>query len=142
MDTGTTVGALFGSRTLYDNLNMQLHRLNDITLAGKSALFKTSSLLDTLHSDIPGLLHKVDGITDNVSGMMNELKPLPGKVDQLMGNVEGLMGDVGNISDFMESTEQTLQNADDLMTGISNMWIIRRNMPSKDSVPFMVETLW
>ncbi|WP_290729481.1 MlaD family protein [Fibrobacter sp. UBA3629] len=160
MDTGTTVGALFGSRTLYDNLNMQLHRLNDITLAGKSALFKTSSLLDTLHSDIPGLLHKVDGITDDVSGMMNELKPLPGKVDKLMGNVEGLMGDVGNtmgkvdgllkevgqvttgLSDFMESTEQTLQNADDLMTGISNMWIIRRNMPSKDSVPFMVETLW
>jgi phospholipid/cholesterol/gamma-HCH transport system substrate-binding protein len=42
----------------------------------------------------------------------------------------------------METTEQTLQNADDLMTGISNVWIIRRNMPNKDSVPFMVETLW
>ena len=160
MDTGTTVGALFGSRALYDNLNTQLSRLNDITLAGKSALYKTSYLLDTLQSNVPGLLHKVDGITDDVSGMMAELKPLPGKVDQLMGNVEGLMGDVGNtmgkvdgllkdvsqvttgLSDFMESTEQTLQNADDLMNGISNMWIIRRSMPSKDSVPFMVETLW
>ena len=160
MDTGTTVGALFGSRALYDNLNTQLRRLNDITLAGKSALFKTSSLLDTLHSNVPGLLHKVDGITDDVSGMMTELKPLPGKVDNLMGNVEGLMGkvdgtmgkvdgllkEVGQVttglSDFMESTEQTLQNADDLMSGISNMWIIRRSMPSKDSVPFMVETLW
>ena len=160
MDTGTTVGALFGSRALYDNLNTQLNRLNDITLAGKSALYKTSYLLDTLQSNVPGLLHKVDGITDDVSGMMAELKPLPGKVDQLMGNVEGLMGDVGNtmgkvdgllkdvsqvttgLSDFMESTEQTLQNADDLMSGISNMWIIRRSMPSKDSVPFMVETLW
>jgi phospholipid/cholesterol/gamma-HCH transport system substrate-binding protein len=160
MDTGTTVGALFGSRALYDNLNTQLRRLNDITLAGKSALFKTSNLLDTLHSSVPGLLHKVDGITDDVSGMMTELKPLPGKVDNLMGNVEGMMGkidgtmgkvdgllkEVGQVtsglSDFMESTEQTLQNADDLMTGISNMWIIRRSMPSKDSVPFMVETLW
>ena len=160
MDTGTTVGALFGSRTLYDNLNMQLHRLNDITAVGKSALYKTSFLLDTLQNNVPGLLHKVDGITDDVSGMMTELKPLPGKVDKLMGNVEGLMGDVGNtmgkvdgllkevgqvttgLSDFMESTEQTLQNADDLMSGISNMWIIRRSMPSKDSVPFMVETLW
>ena len=109
---------------------------------------------------MPGLLHKVDGITDDVSGMMTELKPLPGKVDNLMGNVEGLMGkvdgtmgkvdgllkEVGQVttglSDFMESTEQTLQNADDLMSGISNMWIIRRSMPSKDSVPFMVETLW
>ena len=160
MDTGTTVGALFGSRALYDNLNTQLRRLNDITLAGKSALFKTSNLLDTLHSSVPGLLHKVDGITDDVSGMMTELKPLPQKLDNLLGNVDGMMGKVDNtfnrvdgllnevslvtagLSDFMESTEQTLQNADDLMTGISNMWIIRRSMPSKDSVPFMVETLW
>ena len=46
------------------------------------------------------------------------------------------------LSDFMEATEQTLQNADDLMAGISNMWIVKRSLPSKDSVPFMVETLW
>ena len=30
MDTGTTIGALFGSRLLYDNLNRQLNRLDDI----------------------------------------------------------------------------------------------------------------
>ena len=160
MDTGTTVGALFGSRALYDNLNTQLNRLNDITLAGKSALYKASFLLDTLQTNVPSLMHRVDGLMDDASGMMTELKPLPGKVDKLMGNVDGMMGNLDStigkvdglldqvgqvttgLSDFMESTEQTLQNADDLMTGISNMWIIRRSMPSKDSVPFMVETLW
>ena len=160
MDTGTTVGALFGSRALYDNLNTQLNRLNDITLAGKSALYKASFLLDTLQTNVPSLMHRVDGLMDDASGMMSELKPLPGKVDKLMGNVDGMMGNLDStigkvdglldqvgqvttgLSDFMESTEQTLQNADDLMTGISNMWIIRRSMPSKDSVPFMVETLW
>ena len=154
MDTGTTVGALF------DNLNTQLNRLNDITLAGKSALYKASFLLDTLQTNVPSLMHRVDGLMDDASGMMSELKPLPGKVDKLMGNVDGMMGNLDStigkvdglldqvgqvttgLSDFMESTEQTLQNADDLMTGISNMWIIRRSMPSKDSVPFMVETLW
>ena len=160
MDTGTTVGALFGSRALYDNLNTQLNRLNDITLAGKSALYKASFLLDTLQTNVPSLMHRVDGLMDDASGMMTELKPLPGKVDKLMGNVDGMMGNLDStigkvdglldqvgqvttgLSDFMESTEQTLQNADDLMSGISNMWIIRRSMPSKDSVPFMVETLW
>ena len=160
MDTGTTVGALFGSRALYDNLNTQLNRLNDITLAGKSALYKASFLLDTLQTNVPSLMHRVDGLMDDASGMMSELKPLPGKVDKLMGNVDGMMGNLDStigkvdglldqvgqvttgLSDFMESTEQTLQNADDLMTGISNMWIFRRSMPSKDSVPFMVETLW
>ena len=34
------------------------------------------------------------------------------------------------------------RNADELMEGVSNMWLVRRNMPNRDSIPFMVETLW
>ncbi len=160
MDTGTTIGALFGSRLLYDNLNRQLTRIDDITFVGKKVLIQTSGLLDTMQNQVPVLLGKVDDIADNVSGIMTELKPMPQKVDVLMGNIDSMMGKVDNtfgrvdgllnqvslvtsgLSDFMETTEQTLQNADDLMAGISNMWLVRRSMPSKDSVPFMVETLW
>jgi len=159
-DTGTTVGALFGSRGLYDNLNTQLNRIDDITYIGKKVLFQASGLIDTLQGDFPMLMDRVDSITSNVSNMLVELKPLPQKVDGIMDNVSGLMTSVdstmgkvdnllndvssmtGTLSDFMESADATLQNADDMMQGISNMWIIRRNMPSKDSVPFMVETLW
>lgn len=160
MDTGTTIGALFGSRALYDNLNRQLNRLDDITYAGKNTLEKTSKLLDTLSENVPPMVSKIDNMTTDMSSIVADLKPLPAKVDELMGNVGGLvksmdttMGRVdgmvdklglmtSNIADFMETTEGTLQNADDLMEGISNIWIVRRNMPSKDSVPFMVETLW
>ena len=160
MDTGTTIGALFGSRLLYDNLNRQLTRIDDITFVGKKVLIQNSGLLDTMQNQVPVLLGKVDDIADNVSGIMTELKPMPQKVDVLMGNIDSVMGKVDNtfgrvdgllnqvslvtsgLSDFMETTEQTLQNADDLMAGISNMWLVKRSMPSKDSVPFMVETLW
>lgn len=160
MDTSTTIGAFFGSRALYDNLNRQLTRLDDITYAGKNALLKTTVLLDTLSLAVPPLLNRVDGMTNDISAMVTDFKPLPQKVDNLMGNVDGLLNSLdstmgrvdgmvdklglmtSNIGDFMETTEGTLQNADDLMQGISNMWIIRRSMPSKDTVPFMVETLW
>ena len=160
LDTGTTIGALFGSRLLYDNLNRQLNRLDDITYSGKKVLNQASGLFDTIQVQVPVLLGKVDNIADNVSGMMNELQPMPQKLDNLLGNVDGMMGKVDNtfnrvdgllnevslvtagLSDFMEATEQTLQNADDLMAGISHMWIVKRSLPSKDSVPFMVETLW
>ena len=159
-DTGTTIGALFGSRLLYDNLNRQLNRLDDITFIGKKVLFQASGLFDTIQVQVPTLLGKVDNIADDVTGMMTELKPVPEKLENLLGNVDNMMGKVDNtfnrvdgllhevgtvtsgLSDFMETTEQTLQNADDLMAGISNMWLVRRSMPSKDSVPFMVETLW
>ena len=160
MDTGTTIGALFGSRTLYDNLNRQLVRLDHITLSGSKAIYQMTLLMDTLQVTVPPLLNRFDMVAGDVSSMMTELKPLPQKLDALLGNVDGMMGKVDNtfgrvdgllnevslvtsgLSDFMESTEQTLQNADDLMAGISNMWIVRRSMPNKDSVPFIVETLW
>jgi len=159
-DTGTTVGALFGSRGLYDNLNRQLNRIDDITYIGKKVLFQAADLFDTIQLEMPALLNKVGTIADDVGLMMTELKPVPHKVDTLMGSIGGMMvrmdGTLGHIDglisdvslltagvgDFMESTEQTLQNADDLMAGLSNMWIIRRSMPSRDTVPFMVETLW
>lgn len=167
MDTGTTIGAMFGSRALYDNLNRQLNRIDDMTYVGKKVLFQTATIMDTLQIQMPSLLNKVDHITDDVGGLVTELKPMPQKVDNLMGNVEGLMNNVGGLmgkldqsldkadnmlkevgeltsglGDFMEATEQTLQSADDLMNGLSNMWIIRRSLPNKDSIPFMVETLW
>ncbi|MBO7059572.1 MlaD family protein [Fibrobacter sp.] len=160
MDTGTTVGALFGSRLLYDNLNRQLTRLDDITYTGMNALNKASSLMDTLQSDVPMLLNKVDTIATNVSGMMDDvsgmvdsLKEVPGhvnmllsKLDTTIGRVDGMVDNIGNVStnltDFISSSEETLENADDLMTGISNIWLIRRSIPNKDTVPFMVETLW
>lgn len=160
MDTGTTIGALFGSRLLYDNLNRQLTRLDDITYQGKKVLYQASDLFDTMQYHIPILLDKVDTIASDVSGLMGDIKPLPQKVDNLMTGVDKMMGKVDNtfgrvdgllnevslvtsgLSDFMEATEQTLQNADDLMAGVSNMWIVKRSMPNKDSVPFIVETLW
>lgn len=160
LDTSTTIGALFGSRLLYDNLNRQLMRLDDITLAGKRVLFKTSGLLDTMQIHIPTLLGQMDLIAADVSGLVTELKPMPVKIDTLISGVGSLMNKADNtfdnvgellsdvkgatagLADFMESTEATLQNANDLMFGISNMWLVRRSMPNKDSVPFIVETLW
>ena len=116
--------------------------------------------MDTLQSDVPMLLNKVDTIATNVSGMMDDvsgmvdsLKEVPGhvnmllsKLDTTIGRVDGMVDNIGNVStnltDFISSSEETLENADDLMTGISNIWLIRRSIPNKDTVPFMVETLW
>ena len=160
MDTGTTVGAIFGSRLLYDNLNRQLNRIDDITYTGMNALNKASTLMDTLQNDVPMLLNKVDtiatnvsGMVDNVSGMVDSLKDLPnnvtklfGKLDTTVSHVDNMVDNLGSVStglmDFLSSSEETLENADDLMNGISNIWLIRRSIPNKDTVPFMVETLW
>ena len=153
LDTGTTMGALFGSRALYDNLNRQLFRLDEITFIGKNVLKKTSFLLDTMKTDVPRLVSRANEVTDNVSNLLEDFKPLPGQVtsllnsmDSTVGRVDNLVTDFGTVTtglqDFMNTTESTLQSADDLMNGMSKMWLLKGNIPKHDSVPFVVETLW
>ena len=78
-------------------------------------------LMSVLMGDIKPLPQKVDNLMTGVDKMM-------GKVDNTFGRVDGLLNEVSlvtsGLSDFMEATEQTLQNADDLMAGVSNMWIV------------------
>ena len=153
LDTGTTMGALFGSRALYDNLNRQLYRLDEITYLGKNVLKKTSFLLDTMKTDVPTLISRANEVTNNVGNLLEDFKPLPGQVtsllnsmDSTVGRVDNLVTDFGTVTtglqDFMNTTENTLQSADDLINGMSKMWLFRSNIPKHDSVPFVVETLW
>ena len=153
LDTATTMGALFGSRALYDNLNRQLFRLDKITYLGTNVLSKTSFLLDTMKTDVPLLISRANEVTNNVGNLIEDFKPLPNQVttllhsmDSTVGRVDHLVTDFGTMTtglqDFINTTETTLQNADDLMNGISQMWLFRNNIPKHDSVPFVEETLW
>jgi len=146
MDTGTTLGALLGSRLLYDNLNQQLTRLDLMTYSG-------TNILNQINARMPGVFNRLDTITGGVVVLMDEMKDVPKKLDQTFGSLDtmifkmdGLVGQLGEVTfsldQFIGEGEQALQSADELLSGLSNMWIIRRSIPKKDTVPFIVETLW
>ena len=145
-DTGTTLGALLGSRLLYDNLNQQLTRLDQMSYAG-------TKIINLLQLRMPGLFDRLDTIAGGVTVLITVMKDVPQKLDRtftsldtVLYKMDGLVGDLGEVTvsldQFIGNGEQTLQSAEDLMAGISNMWIIRRSIPKKDTVPFVVETLW
>ena len=153
LDTGTTVGALFGSRALYDNIDKQINRLNEITFLSKTVLSKTSILLDTMNYGVPSLLNRSNEVTISMGNLLSEFKTLPTQITNLLSSMDttvirmdNIVSDFGTVTnglqDFMNTTENTLQNADDLMTGMSKMWLLRSNVPKHDSVPFIGETLW
>ena len=153
LDTGTTIGAVFGSRALYDNIDKQLNRLNEITFLSRGVLTKTSFLLDTMQTGVPLLMGRANELTVNMGNMLEDFKPVPSQItallnsmDTTVGRVDHLVTDFGTVTsglqDFMNTTETTLQNADDLMTGMSKMWLLRSSVPKHDSVPFVGETLW
>ena len=97
LDTGTTMGALFGSRALYDNLNRQLYRLDEITYIGKNVLKKTSFLLDTMKTDVPRLVSRANEVTNNVGNLLEDFKPLPGQVTSLLNSMDSTVGRVDNL---------------------------------------------
>lgn len=160
MDTSTTIGALLGSRALYDNLNTQLVRLDKITSVG------TDLLLD-LNNSVPDLLVRSDSLLTDVSALMSGMSNVPerlngvfgqiddvfgninstfGKVDGMVGHMDGLVSNLDGVSKalsgFVDVGAKTLENADNMIDGVSNMWIIRRTLPVKDTIPLSVETLW
>lgn len=146
MDTGTTVGALLGSKTIYEKLNTQLDRLDRFSYTG-------TILLNEMNSEIPPLLYRADTITQQLSVLTTGLENTPEKINgtfrsldtifvKMNGAIDSLGGMMGNVSGVVSRGEETLQNADDLLEGLSSMWIIRRSMPVRDSVPFVAEDKW
>lgn len=146
MDTNTTIGALLGSRTIYEKLNTQLDRLDYFSYEG-------IQLLDVMSGTLPGILYRADTLTAKLSSMTDELEDTPQKLDHVFGSLDNVFGHmngtmdslsrmVGNMGGIAVRGEEALQNANDLMEGISNMWIVRRSMPNRDSVPFVAEDAW
>lgn len=160
MDTGTTIGALLGSRALYDNLNTQLVRLDKITNIGTSLLLdmngslpKLLSRSDSLLTDVSTLVSgmgnvpdRLNGVFEKLDGTFGNINSTFGKVDGMVGRMDGLVSNLDGVSKaltgFVDVGAKTLQNADEMVDGISNMWIIRRSLPVKDTIPLSVETLW
>lgn len=146
MDTSTTLGALLGSKTFYSTISTQLTRLDDITRTG-------SHLLYSLDGRLPVLLDKTDTLVGDVQTVVTGVKDLPMQLNGIFNSMDGLFtrmdtlvtnfdGVASSLSGFIEVGEKTLDGADEMVEGLSNMWIIRRSIPQKDSVPFTVEALW
>lgn len=146
MDTSTTIGALLGSKMIYEKLNRQLDRLDHFSLEG-------TLLLDHLSRSVPRILDRTDTMTQKLFDMTSALEGTPGKMDNLFASLDGVFvringtmdslgRAVGTMSGIVEQGEETLKSADDLIEGASNMWIIRRSMPVRDSVPLVAEDPW
>lgn len=146
MDTGTTIGALLGSKTIYEKLNIQLDRLDHFSYEG-------TILLDKVSGSLPAILYRTDTLTRKLSTMTDELEGAPKKLDNVFTSLDGVFGHlngtmdslgrvVGSMNAVVSQGEETLKNADDLVEGASNMWIFKRSMPRRDSVPFVAEDPW
>jgi len=151
VDTNTSVGALLGSRIIYNRLDYATVKLNDFLINANDAMFrvdnvfktinggmpKASAFADTITIGVTGLVNNLNGLTDRASGLMNSLDTTLRDVGSMVNGLNTIMGTTGNL---ITDGSQTLGKADDFMGGVSKFWFLRSKIPKKDSIPLLEDT--
>jgi len=142
----STLGALIGSREVYDKLLFQLDKVDQITT-------HTEGVLGSLETRVPPLLDRADTLLGQVSRVGVKLDTVSTQaigllhsVDTTLSAVNSILGDLQNLSrgasQLMVEGQSKLERADDLMTGLGSFWFLRNRLPKKDTVPLLGDEKW
>jgi len=151
VDTNTSVGALLGSRTLYNQLDYASRKINGLLVEANGVVFRIDDVVKNLNGGIPKASAFADTITTSFTGLVGNLNQLTSKasiilssldttlhdVNSMVGNLNTVMGTTGNL---ITDGSQTLGRADDFMGGVSKFWFLRSKIPKKDSIPLLEDT--
>jgi len=149
----TTLGALIQSRELYDQLLLQVDKIDQITTG-------TDRLVTTLDQTLPPLLYRTDSIISNADKLVGQIGVVGGKLDTIAGQAMGLISSVDTtlfaintiLGDLRELTqgashllidgEEKVEKADQLMSGLGSFWFIRNRIPKNDTIPLIGHEAW
>lgn len=146
LDPKSTLGALVGTRELYDQLLYQLSKVDQITT-------QTERIVSSLEVRFPPLLDRTDSLIGQVGRVGVKLDTISTQAMGLLGSVDTtifamnqIIGDLRVLthgaSQLLVDGDAKLERADNLMTGLSSFWFIRNRLPSKDTVPLFGEDQW
>lgn len=146
LDTNSSLGAVIGSRSLYNQITHQLEnveKLND----------HAEQILATVDQRLPSVFDETDSLFKGVIKTSDKLDTIGTYALQMMGSVDTTIFALNMVlADFQiltrgvrqilnESTNK-LERADDLMKGLSDIWFIRNRIPKKDTIPLLGGERW
>jgi phospholipid/cholesterol/gamma-HCH transport system substrate-binding protein len=134
-DPNTTVGAMLGSRDLYDRL---LHGVNNVDTAvtqGRQVLGRVQLLTDTLHVAMGGILARADSTSERLVKTAEEAEKLSVHANVLAGQGETILRRMDQI---MLQGAGKLDQAGDLMDAVSSIWFIKGKMEKKKDYPVLM----
>jgi len=151
MDTNTSVGALLGSRVIYNRLDYATSKLEGFLANANGAMFRVDDVFKTINSGMPKAAAFADTVTTGVTGLVGNLNSLTDRASVILGSldttlhsvnkvVESLNTVMGTTGNIITDGSQTLNRADDFMGGLSKSWFLRSNIPKKDSIPLLEDT--
>jgi len=140
-DTSTSIGALLGSRGLYNQLDYTTKRLNVLIGDAGGTVGRVDNVFKTINNGLPKVAVLVDTVTTGVTGLVSNMNDLTNRASVVMNSLDTTLRDTrGMVNGIITDGSQTLNKADDFMNGVSKFWFLRSKIPQKDSVPLLEDT--
>jgi phospholipid/cholesterol/gamma-HCH transport system substrate-binding protein len=130
----STVGALLGSRELYDQLLSGVKQVDHAVVEGRGVLARVGQIGDTLQVGVTGLLRRAD-TTSILLRRTAEQERLSTHANRLADQGEVVLS---RVDDLIKDGAGKMDQAGDLVDAASGMWPFKSRMPSAKEFPLLM----
>ncbi len=134
-DPKTTVGAMLGSRELYDRLLSGVNNVDTAVSEGRQVLGRVMSMTDTLHTSLNGVLARADTASVKLVRTAEQTERLGVHANVLAGQGETILRRMDQI---MLQGAGKLDQAGDLMDAVGSLWFIKGKVAKKGEYPVLL----
>lgn len=134
-DPSTTVGAMLGSRELYDRLLAGVNNVDTAVSEGRQVMNRFQLMADTVHSAVGGLLARADTTSERLMRTAEQAERLGEHANVLAGQGETILRRMDQI---MVQGAGKLDQAGDVMDAVSSLWFIKGKMAKKGEYPVLL----
>ena len=134
-DPSTTVGAMLGSRELYDRLLAGVNNVDTAVSEGRHVMHRFQSMADTVHSAVGGLLARADTTSERLMKTAEQAERLSVHANVLAGQGETILK---RMDQMMVQGAGKLDQAGDVMDAVSSLWFIKGKMAKKGEYPVLL----
>lgn len=134
-DPNSTVGAMLGSRELYDRLLQGVNRVDTAVGEGRAVLSQVMMIGDTVNASLGAFLARADTTSTRMVKTAEEVEKLSVHANLLAGQGEVILK---RVDDMMLQGAGKMEQAGDLMDAVSKLWFIRGKMGVKGEYPVLM----
>lgn len=134
-DSNSTVGAMLGSRQLYDRLLAGVNQVDTAVGEGRKVMGGLAQLGDTLHQAMGTFLARADTTTMKMVKTADEAEKLSVHANVIADQGEGLLR---RMDQMMLQGAGKMEQAGDLMEAVGSLWFIRGKLKAKGGYPMLM----
>lgn len=137
-DPKTTIGALLGSRDLYDRLLASVNNVDTAVGQGRQVLSRVQLLTDTIHNSLGGFLTRADTTSQRLVRTADQVEKLSMKANVIADDGEAMMR---RMDQMMVQGAGKIDQAGDLMDAVSHIWFIRGKVAKQGDYPLLLNEM-